>query len=67
LNVPGLQSWNCPSEVAIYVHGVWVNEGHAMENAIERTMQYIKDRQNALMTISLAERRIVNYYMCGIG
>ena len=37
------------------------------KSIIERTMQYIKIEPNALMTISLAERRIVNYYMCGIG
>jgi putative transposase len=38
------------------------------KSIIERTMQYIKKIEpNALMTISLAERRIVNYYMCGIG
>jgi len=38
------------------------------KSIIERTMQYIKKiEQNVLMTISLAERRIVNYYMYGIG
>ena len=38
------------------------------KSIIERTMQYIKDRTECfVMTISLAERRIVNYYMCGIG
>jgi putative transposase len=38
------------------------------KSIIERTMQYIKKIEpNALMTISLAERRIVNNYMCGIG
>jgi hypothetical protein len=27
----------------------------------------VSTEPNALMTIFLAERRIVNYYMCGIG
>jgi len=34
---------------------------------IERTMQYIKDRTECFDDIFLAEKRVVNYYMCGIG
>jgi hypothetical protein len=42
---------------------------------MRRALYYRKKEQcstkkiepNALMTIFLAERRIVNYYMCGIG
>ena len=30
-NIPGLKSENCPSEIAIYVHGVWANSKEANE------------------------------------
>jgi putative transposase len=45
-----------------------IHSSYEKESIIERTMQYIKKIEpNALITIFLAERRIVNYYMYGIG
>ena len=54
INVPGLQSSQCPKEMVVLVHGIWV-DGRIAINALENSSE-IFDR----VRMSLAHNNYTN-------